>query len=187
MFKLIRTLHIYVSMFGLIALLFFAVTGITLNHPDWFALDQPVTREVAGKVPTTTLKELDKLAVVEALRSDMHITGAVADFDISDDECVIDFKRPGGYARVIINRQTGNAQATIESYGSVAMINDLHMGRDSGGAWKLLIDITALLMVFVSVTGMLLLFKLPKRQRLGFILGGLGLVACVVVYLLCVP
>ena len=28
-------LHIYLSMFGLAAVLFFSVTGITLNHPDW--------------------------------------------------------------------------------------------------------------------------------------------------------
>ncbi len=34
--KLILWLHIYVSMFGLAAVLFFSVTGITLNHPDWF-------------------------------------------------------------------------------------------------------------------------------------------------------
>ena len=31
-----RWLHIYTSMFGLAAILFFSVTGLTLNHPDWF-------------------------------------------------------------------------------------------------------------------------------------------------------
>src|SRR5438105_10380286 len=34
--KLFRWLHIYLSMFGLATVLFFSVTGITLNHPDWF-------------------------------------------------------------------------------------------------------------------------------------------------------
>ena len=34
--KLMRWLHIYLSMFGLAAVLFFSATGITLNHPDWF-------------------------------------------------------------------------------------------------------------------------------------------------------
>ena len=29
-----RWLHIYLSMFGLAAVLFFSVTGITLNHPN---------------------------------------------------------------------------------------------------------------------------------------------------------
>src|SRR3954468_1125799 len=31
-----RWLHIYLSMFGLAVVLFFSVTGLTLNHPDWF-------------------------------------------------------------------------------------------------------------------------------------------------------
>ena len=30
-----RWLHIYSSMFGLVAILFFSVTGILLNHPSW--------------------------------------------------------------------------------------------------------------------------------------------------------
>ena len=34
--KVTLWLHIYVSMLGLAAVLFFSVTGLTLNHPDWF-------------------------------------------------------------------------------------------------------------------------------------------------------
>src|SRR3954471_16858449 len=33
---LMRWTHIYFSMFGLAVLLFFSVTGMTVNHPDWF-------------------------------------------------------------------------------------------------------------------------------------------------------
>ena len=31
-----RWLHVYLSMISLAVVLFFSVTGITLNHPDWF-------------------------------------------------------------------------------------------------------------------------------------------------------
>jgi uncharacterized protein len=31
-----RWLPIDLSMFGLVAVLFFSATGLTLNHPDWF-------------------------------------------------------------------------------------------------------------------------------------------------------
>ena len=34
-----RWLHIYLSMLGFTALIFFSVTGITLNHADWFFAD----------------------------------------------------------------------------------------------------------------------------------------------------
>ena len=30
-----RWLHIYASVLGLGAVLFFSITGLTLNHPDW--------------------------------------------------------------------------------------------------------------------------------------------------------
>ena len=30
-----RWLHIYTSVVGLVAILFFSATGLTLNHPDW--------------------------------------------------------------------------------------------------------------------------------------------------------
>lgn len=33
---LIRWIHIYLSMISLAAILFFSVTGVTLNHPSWF-------------------------------------------------------------------------------------------------------------------------------------------------------
>ena len=31
-----RWLHIYLSLISFGAILFFSVTGLTLNHPDWF-------------------------------------------------------------------------------------------------------------------------------------------------------
>jgi len=43
-----RWLHIYSSMLGLLALLFFAVTGVTLNHADWFFSENEQTEESSG-------------------------------------------------------------------------------------------------------------------------------------------
>ena len=37
-----RWAHIYLSMFGLAVILFFSVTGLTLNHPDWFFDEQTI-------------------------------------------------------------------------------------------------------------------------------------------------
>ena len=38
--NLARLIHVYVSMALLTLLLFFSVTGITLNHPEWFSSHQ---------------------------------------------------------------------------------------------------------------------------------------------------
>ena len=48
--KLMRWLHIYLSMFGLAAVLFFSVTGITLNHPDWVFGQVERRREAEGQM-----------------------------------------------------------------------------------------------------------------------------------------
>ena len=70
----IRWLHIYVSMFGLIAVLFFSVTGVTLNHPDWFLGGMESRTDAEGGVDPKLLTtsspsgEVAKLEVVEHLR-----------------------------------------------------------------------------------------------------------------------
>ena len=68
-----------------------------------------------------------------------------------------------------------------------AVINDLHKGRDAGAAWKLLIDISAVLMTLVSVTGMALIFFLAKRRFSGLMAAAVGAVLCYVIYLVFVP
>ena len=66
------------------------MTGITLNHADWFD-DQQVERKVTGTLParwvnlpdTATIK---KLQVVELLRQKYRIQGYVSGFRVEDDQ-----------------------------------------------------------------------------------------------------
>ena len=46
--SLLRWLHIYTSMVSLLIVLFFGLTGVTLNHPDWLATES--TKEVKGQL-----------------------------------------------------------------------------------------------------------------------------------------
>ena len=68
-----------------------------------------------------------------------------------------------------------------------AIINDLHKGRDAGPAWKLLIDISAVFMTLVSLTGMALIFFLAKRRFSGLLAAAIGAVLCYIVYVVFVP
>ena len=36
-----RTIHIYLSMFGLLVMFLFGLTGFTVNHEDWFKATTP--------------------------------------------------------------------------------------------------------------------------------------------------
>ena len=69
----------------------------------------------------------------------------------------------------------------------MAVLNDLHKGRDTGTAWAWIIDVSAFLMTLVSLTGLILIFFLQKRRMSGLIAVGIGAILCWVVYLIWVP
>lgn len=189
--KLSRWLHIYGSMGSLAIVLFFAITGITLNHQDWFA-NQQVTTERHGTINAAWLKTpgpeaVDKLQVVEYLRASAGLRGALADFRIDDARCEVAFTGPGYEASVVIDRATGTFDVTETRMGVAAIVNDLHKGRDTGPAWKAVIDVAAALLVFISLTGLVLLYFVHKHRLAGVMLLGAGALAGYLVYAVWVP
>jgi hypothetical protein len=185
-----RWLHLYLSMLSFVIVLFFAVTGFTLNHASWF--EQSITHEIAGKLAISWLNQasvegVDKLVVAEQLRQANSLRGAVTDFRIDEEECYVSFRGPGYTADATIDRTTGNYQITETKMGMIALLNDLHKGRDTGSAWSLAIDGAALFMVLVSVTGLWLLYYLKRRRWSGWmwlLIGGLIMLG---VYVWAVP
>lgn len=183
----VRWLHIYLSLLSFAAVLFFSVTGITLNHPTWFGADEQRTRSFEGNVqpewvrrPTVSSekgngeepdysREVDQLAVVEFLRSAHGVRGSVAEFRVDEFECLILFKGPGYSVDATVNRESGKYTATETAFGVLAVFNDLHKGRDTGRFWSWVIDVTAILMTLVSLTGLLLIFYLRRRRPTGIL------------------
>jgi hypothetical protein len=195
--KLMRWLHIYLSMFSLAVVLFFSVTGITLNHPDWFFSGAENTREAEGEIsprwlhlqaPATAEADADpdrqvsKLEIVEHLRSTHKVHGALADFRVDEGECVVSFKGPGYAADAFIDRETGHYRLTETYHGFIAVINDLHKGRDTGPVWSILIDVSAVLMTLISLTGLVLLFYLKLRRIPGLFVALAGAILAIVLY-----
>jgi uncharacterized protein len=200
--KLMRWLHIYLSMFGLAVVLFFSVTGITLNHPDWFFSGAESTHEAEGEIRPAWLhvagaaaaeppgepdRGVSKLEIVEHLRNAHAIHGALADFRVDEGECVVSFKGPGYGADAFIDRETGTYRLTETNHGFIAVINDLHKGRDTGPVWSVLIDVSAVLMTFISLTGLVLLFYLKLRRVPGLFVAVIGTIVAFVLYRIGVP
>lgn len=200
---LMRWLHIYLSMFGLAAVLFFSVTGLTLNHPGWFYGDaersvqfqgqlkltwlRPKTTGDENRVDLETESQVSKLEIVESLRSSHNIRGALTDFKVDESECTVSFKGPGYSADAFIDRETGRYDLTESSHGLIAIMNDLHKGRDSGAVWSVLIDVSAVLMTLISLTGLVLLFYLKRRRVPGLVVTAIGAIIVLVIAYLFVP
>jgi hypothetical protein len=170
---------------------FFSLTGITLNHTEWFE-DQQKTNTIKGQmnvnwVNTSDTLKIAKLEIVELLRSRHKITGAVSEFLIDDYQCTISFSGPGYIADAFVDRENGSYEVTETVTGFWGVLNDLHKGRDTGKVWKWVIDISAVLMILVSVTGLLMLFFLKKKRMAGILVAIAGTILTLLIYKIWVP
>jgi hypothetical protein len=186
-----RWLHIYLSMVSFVIILFFAVTGLTLNHADWFDGKEQV-KKFTGQVQLKWVKVKDtaaiaKFEIVELLKHRHNIRGEVSDFIIDDSQCSVTFKGPGYSADAFINRDNGEYKLTETSSGLVAVINDLHKGRDTGKKWSYLIDVAAIFMSLVSLTGIVMICFMKKKRLNSFILIAGGTLVCYLLYHFLVP
>jgi hypothetical protein len=183
-----RWLHTYLSMVSFTILLFFALTGITLNHQAAFTGDAKPHR-YTGTVEASWMKAPDakKDDIVALLRSRHGVRADLSDFRVDDDQVQVSFKGPGYAADGFIERKSGKYELMESRLGFVAVVNDLHKGRDTGKAWAGVIDVSAGLMTLVSLTGLVLIFFLHKKLRAGLYALAIGTVLCYVVYLIWVP
>ncbi|MFD0940345.1 PepSY-associated TM helix domain-containing protein [Pedobacter boryungensis] len=190
--KLSRWLHIYLSMVSFAIVLFFSATGLTLNHPTWFGGDKQVNVKNKGVLNVKWVNNPDtnkiaKLEIVEFLRKTYNVKGYVSEFRIDDSEVSVSLKGPAYSADAFIDRETGKYELSEIKMGVVAVMNDLHKGRDSGSGWGWIIDISAVFLILVSLSGLILLCFIKKRRVAGFITGIVGLIICYLIYVIFVP
>jgi uncharacterized protein len=184
-------LHSQVSAASFVVVLFFALTGLTLNHPAWFAGTQRTTVYRSALDPEwmnpSGLSDVAKLDIVEELRSAHGVRGQVGDFQIDQEHCRVSFAAPGYSATAVIDRRTGAYELTVVRKGLEALVKDLHSGRGGGPVWSVVIDFFAALLAIGSVTGLALVFVLG-RHRLATLLSltAGGAVLCVL-YAVWVP
>ena len=167
-------------------LLFFAATGLTLNHAEWFE-GRVNTTLSQGTLDAAWTKTSDPKAVaqdkiVEYLRHTNGVKGDVSEFHVDESQCEVLFKGPGYEADATIDRDTGKYDLKVSRSSFVAVLNDLHKGRDTGSKWSEVIDFSAILMTLVSLTGLTLIFFLNKRRLTGLLIAGMGALLCYLAY-----
>jgi uncharacterized protein len=132
----VRWLHVYTSMVSLMVVLFFSLTGVTLNHPDWLFGTQEIRSEYTGTLPTNWRKGngVDWFVVAEDIRATHGIKGRAIDQQSSQTDASLRFAAPGYTADVLIE-QSGKYTVRLSSQGWVAALNDFHRGRNAGAVW----------------------------------------------------
>lgn len=170
-------------MASFLALLFFAVTGITLNHPEWTFGTSETFDTFTGDLPADWRvgEEVDWLVVTEHLRGAHGLKGAIADYRIDDFEGSVAFRAPGYYADAFFDPETGSYDLSVTQLGAVGVLNELHRGADDGPAWSWVIDLSGAFLALLALTGLGLLLYLRKFRPTGLVVMGVGSVAVIVV------
>jgi hypothetical protein len=177
-----HTWHWISAAISLIGMLFFAITGITLNHAGAFAAN-PVVLARAAQLSPATLALLQKAhngplptPVANAVAQAVQIDVAGHEAEWAEDAVTVNLPRPGGDGFVSIDPASGAITAELTDRGLLSLANDLHKGRNSGGVWMWFLDIFAAACVVFTLTGLLLLHIHSKRRASTWPLVGLGLI-----------
>lgn len=163
----LRWAHVYISMFSLLVMLFFGITGVTLNHPDWVFGGDVVETTVSGVLPTESrvADGVEFLAVSEFVRKRHDVGGDVVDFGVGDDgRGSISYRGPGYAADLFFDAGSGAYDLTVSEDGFVGTMNALHQGRDAGSMWRLIIDVSGVLLVVIALTGLGIQLFMKKRR-----------------------
>lgn len=176
----------------LVAMIAFAATGLTLNHAAQIEAKPKVSR-LGAQLPQALLAPLraraeaaDKAGgskeplpgeVREWIARQMSVTVGAQAAEWSPDEVYVSLPRPGGDAWLRVELEGGKVEYEKTDRGWISYFNDLHKGRNTGGAWSWFIDVFAVACLVFCVTGLFLLQMHAGKRPATWPLVVLGIVA----------
>ncbi len=160
---------------------FFAITGLTLNHPSW-SVGSTSTTTKQGTVPAGAINgtTVDYLAISEYVRDTFDVTGHVTDYGSDATTGHIDYAGPGYSASVTFSLTDSTLTTTITQGDLLAVLNDIHKGRDTTTSWGWVIDAAAIFLLVITVTGVAIQILQRKRRRSSLITAGIASAVVVV-------
>lgn len=183
-----RKLHTYVSAAAFLLLLFFAFSGLMLNHPEWFQ-GQRAQIEKKTILPQDILveslaTEFPAVALAKNVKALNDIPGDLSSFEDLGDGYQLAFRGLGGSSSVFVNTYTGKAEIRVREATLTDKIHVLHKGKNTGTVWSWIIDLTAYMTLGLSLFGFIILFtvKMRLKNSLKTIGVSLGLIAAAIAF-----
>ncbi|WP_151709103.1 PepSY-associated TM helix domain-containing protein [Acinetobacter brisouii] len=179
-----RYVHGWLSAFAFIVLIFFALTGLFLNNSNWF---QPSEQEntTSMTLPASVLskvrhQENPSTEILAVIRQQQHLIGHFQSSERLDDtEMMIRLESPAGSTDIDVMLDTGKVEISQKPASVVSMLDDLHRGKNVPQTWKLLIDISAILILGLSIAGYILFLTLKTRLLSHLVLTAISLSALI--------
>ena len=185
--NLARLIHVYVSMALLTLLLFFSVTGITLNHPEWFSSHQAQVLESELTIDTIAdlVPDIDKVTSEQqqVITREIEQAFAISLHNIEPElmcgELFYSRQNAGKSASIALDLETGDAFYEQTHYGWWAVLNDLLEGRNTSNFWGWIIDLSSVLFIIFAVTGFILAMPQKRFHRTLLVSVGTTLLAII--------
>ena len=162
-----RYVHGWLSAFAFLVLVFFSATGLLLNHPDWF---EPAKEENTAtiKLPENVIqaikdKENPSDDILNYVRQKQDLVGRYKSSEVMDGEVMIHLESPAGSSDIWVTLDTAEAEITTKPASTVSLLNELHRGKNASTAWSWLIDISAILILLLSIAGYILFLSIKTR------------------------
>ncbi len=186
-----RLWHGYLSAFAFAALLFFAATGIVLNHPRWFTTNEPSSPPVKLTLTSSQLQELhdsqtppETLTRIVAEQTTLY--GTYKDGATAMDQVFARLRGARGSSDIRANLKDGSVVVTLERATTVGLLNALHRGEQAGAAWQAFIDIVAVVLIVLSLAGYTIFFSMIARLKTALLITSLTLLGTVMLFVVVV-
>ncbi len=182
-----RVWHGYLSAFAFAALLFFAATGLVLNHPDWFAGEAPALEESEFQLTGEQLEALrrsstpaETLARIAADHATLH--GEYQDGTVAGEQVVAILRGVRGSSDIRANLLDGSVVVASEGQPAIAQLNALHRGESAGAVWRFSLDIMAIVMIVVALAGYAIFLSMGAKLRTALLITASSIVTAIVLF-----
>lgn len=176
--SLSRTIHVYLSLALLLVLVFFSITGITLNNAAVLTAEPEVTTLTLDTLPALPRDDAGRISAspeFAAFAREYGIRLEHATLVREDGFLVVDYQAPGKAVLLEIDPELNEAIVETTHFGLIAVLNDLHKGRHVDVIFSWLIDISGVLLVVFSLAGLMLLLPNKRRFRQVLAYSGAGM------------
>jgi hypothetical protein len=174
-----RLWHGYLSAFAFATLLFFAATGVLLNHPKWYAATEPRRPPIKLTLTSSQLQALHDADAPAQMLTQMvsertRLYGEYKSGESAIDQIFVRLRGARGASDIRANLREGSVVVVSERATTLGLLNALHRGEQAGMTWRTLIDVAGGILIVLALLGYAILFSMSARLKTSLIVTGLS-------------
>lgn len=174
-YRYCRLVHGWLSAFAFLVLCLFSATGLLLNHPEWLDGIEPRTSTETLTLDAKQLAEIDAAedpgeALAHIAGSLTTVRGSYVSGERAGPEVFARLQGVRGLTDLRLRLSNGELEVVIESTPAMIVMNELHRAERAGNTWRMFVDVSAVVLIVLSIIGYLIFLSMRFRLRTALIL-----------------